>query len=245
MGVDREPAEELLPESESVATMIRTDEQPGPLGGVPALLVIDPQRDFLEPDGAVFCPATSVDGIEEVIANVNRVVGAARAADVPVVWSKELHRPDHADSGLERLADPDHTVDRTAGAEFAPAVDVDEGNLRPAEYVVEKRRYNLFFNTDLEHLLATYGVDTVLLVGVTTDVCVHYTAQGAHERDYLYRVVEECTAATDQAVHEAALRLCGDRLPAGVQSIEAVLSALDQYDGNPVVRRVKETGTVA
>lgn len=225
--------------------MIRTDEQAGPIGGDPALLVIDPQREFLEPDGAVFCPATSVGGTEEVIANINRLAEAARAADVPVVWSKELHRPDGADSGLERLADPDHTVRGTAGAEFAPAVDVDEPNMRPAEYVVEKRRYNLFFNTDLEHLLATYGVDTVLLAGVTTDVCVHYTAQGAHERDYLYRVVEECTAATDRPVHEAALRLCGDRLPAGVQSIDPVLRALDRYDGNPVVTRVKETGTVA
>jgi nicotinamidase-related amidase len=227
--------------------MIRTDEQPGPIGGTPALLVIDPQRDFLEPDGAVFCSATSVGNTEEVIANIDRVVEAARAADVPVVWSKELHRPDFADSGLERLADPAHTVSGTVGAEFVPALDVpeDEADLPPAEYLVSKRRYNLFFNTDLEHLLATYGVDTVVLVGVTTDVCVHYTAQGAHERDYLYRVVEECTAAVDQEVHEAALRLCSARLPDGVQSIEPVIEAFEAYEGNPVVRRVKETGTVA
>lgn len=224
--------------------MIRTDEQSGPIGGTPALLVVDPQRDFLEPDGDTYCSAASVENTDEVVTNINRVVEAARAADIPIVWSKELHRQDYADSGLERLADPDHTVIGTAGAEFAPAVDVDEQDLPPAEYVVTKRRYNLFFNTDLEHLLATYGVDTVILVGVTTDVCIHYTAQGAHERDYLYRIVEECTAAPDQEVHEAALKLCGDRLPAGVQPIESVLSALARYDGNSLVRRVKETGTV-
>jgi len=116
--------------------------------------------------------------------------------------------------------------------------------MRPAEYLIEKRRYDFFHRTDLEHVLDTYDVDTVLLVGFMTNVCVHYTAHGAHERDYLFRAVEECTAAPTRDLHEAALRFMRYLQPRGVPGVEAVLAALSDYGGNPLVRRVKETGRV-
>jgi len=219
--------------------------EPGPVGERPALVVIDPQRDFLHPDGAVYCPASSVEDTETVVRNIQRVVAAARDADVPIVWTKESHRPDLADYGAELLsAEAEHTVAGSRGEEIVPAFDVSEGDLPPAEYLVKKRRYNCFHNTDLGHLLSTFGIDTLLIAGVTTNVCVHYTAQGAHERDYVFRVVEECTAGTSQHLHDAAIEMLDYLQPGGVQSLPDVTTALDGYDGNEVVRRADGTGRV-
>jgi nicotinamidase-related amidase len=222
--------------------VIPTD--PGPIGETPALLVIDAQYDFLSPDGAIYCPSSSVGSTETVVDNIRTLVERARGADLPIVWTKESHRPDMADYGAELLsAEVEHTVAGTDGEQLLAAFDV-EAERPPAEYLVRKRRYNSFHNTDLPHLLDTYGVDTLLIAGVTTNVCVHYTAQGAHERDYVFSVVEECTAGTSQSMHDAALDMLGYLQPGGVQSLDAVVDALAGYEGNETVRRVKETGRV-
>jgi len=218
---------------------------PGPIGETPALLVIDPQRDFLSPDGAVYCPSSSVGDTAEVVDNIQALVDVARGADVPIVWTKESHRADHADYGAEGLSvEADHTIAGTDGEQFLRTLDVREDDLPDAEYLVTKRRYNCFHNTDLRHLLSTYGVDTLLVAGVTTNVCVHYTAQGAHERDFVFRVVEECTAGTSQELHDAALEMLAYLQPGGVQSLADTVSALETYEGNDVVSRVKATGSV-
>jgi Amidases related to nicotinamidase len=94
------------------------------------------------------------------------------------------------------------------------------------------------------HLLSTFEVDTVLIAGVTTNVCVHYTAQGAHERDFVFRVVEECTAGTSQSLHNAALEMLDYLQPGGVQSLRLVIAALKKYPGSPVVEKIKEDGSV-
>ena len=218
---------------------------PGPIGETPALLVIGPQRDFLSPDGAVYCPSSSVTSTERVVENIRTLVAAARAADVPVIWTKESHRPDYADYGAELLSiEQDHTIAGTDGEKFLETLDVAESELPPAEYLVRKRRYNCFHNTDLAHLLSTFDVDTLLIAGVTTNVCVHYTAQGAHERDFVFRVVEECTAGTSQQLHDAALEMTGYLQPGGVQPLGAVEAELAEYGGNEIVSRVKSTGSV-
>lgn len=211
----------------------------------PALLVIDPQYDFVDPEGSVYCPSSSVESTDAVVDNIQTLVTDAREADLPIIWTKESHRPDRADYGAELLsAELDHTIAGTEGERLLSTFDVAEDDLPPAEYLVKKRRYNCFHNTDLSHLLSTFDVDTLLLAGVTTNVCVHYTAQGAHERDYVFRVVEECTAGTSQSLHDGALDMLDYLQPGGVQSLDAVLAALDEYRGNEVVRRVKETGSV-
>lgn len=218
---------------------------PGPIGETPALLVIDPQRDFLDPEGAVYCPSSSVGDTERVVKNIRTLVDTARAVDVPIIWTKESHRPDYADYGAELLSvEMDHTIAGSDGERFIESLDVRESELPPAEYLVRKRRYNCFHNTDLDHLLSTFDIDTLLIAGVTTNVCVHYTAQGAHERDFVFRVVEECTAGTSQSLHDAALKMLDYLQPGGVQSLSAVEDALAAYSGNETVERVKETGSV-
>lgn len=220
---------------------------PGAIGENPALIVIDVQHDFTDEGAPVACRATSegVADTEEVVQNINTVVNAARDADIPIIWTKEDHRTDYSDYGSELLSvELEHTMRGTKGWELRDDLDVDRDNLPPAEYMVTKPRYNCFHRTDIEHLLDTFDIDTVLNVGVAMNVCVLFTSQGAHERDYVYRVIEECTAGTSDEMHEAALKFADYLQPGGVQSMDAVIDALAEYDGNEIVRRVKETGSV-
>lgn len=211
---------------------------PGTIGENPAVIVIDPQVDFV--DGEISID----DDPDAFVDNVNALVNAARDADVPVIWSKESHRRDHADFGVERYSSAgEHTMEGTAGEAYVSDLDVDIDDLNPAEYHVTKRRYDLFYGTDLEHLLDTYDIDTVVLAGVTTHVCVHYTAHGAHNRDFVVRVVEECTADRDDW-HEIGLRSIAYLQPDSVVTLADVTEALAEFDGNDVVRSVKETGSV-
>ena len=217
-----------------------------PIGDRPMLVVVDVQNDFLQPDGAIHCPASSVADTETVIENVRKVLAAARESDVPIVWTKEVHRADGADAGLElHSTDGSHTVEGTAGERIHDAFDVDAERMPPGEYLVTKRRYDAFHRTELAHLCATFDVDTVVLVGAATNVCIHYTAQGAHERDLAYRVVEECTAGSNQSLHDGALEAMAYLLPGGVQPLEAVLAALEGYGGNDRVERIKARGTLS
>jgi len=224
--------------------MIETDH--GTIGENPALLVIDAQQDFMDPDGALYCPCSSVENTEKVAENIHSAVETARAVDIPIIWTKESHRPDGSDYGTEWLNPDmiDHTVTGTQGEGILPSLNIDENSLPAGEYVIHKSRYNCFHNTDLEHLLETFDVDTLLLTGVTTAVCVHYTAHGALERDYVFRVIEECTAETTDEIHEAALTILDYIQPDGVVTQSTIQSALKEYDGNEVVERVKSTGRV-
>ncbi len=77
---------------------------------------------------------------------------------------------------------------------------------RTKDYFIQKRRYSCFINTDLDILLRGLGVQTLLLVGNLTDVCVHYTFADAHQRDYHVRVLEDCVGGSSIPAHEASLR---------------------------------------
>jgi len=219
-----------------------------PVGDTPALIVVDAQGG--SPDNENESAMTSESGSlaggrEAYMSIINEVVDHARHADVPIIWGKEVHRQDFADYGAEYdSCEPVHGLAGDDGTRLDDRLAVDEEDLPPAEYVIEKQRYNFFHRTDLEHILDTYDVDTVLLVGFMTHICVHYTAHGAHEHDYAYRVVEEGTASPTQELHEIGLRMLQYLQPSGVRELNEITDALEEYEGNPVVRRVKETGVV-
>src|SRR5919199_5046014 len=86
------------------------------LGTSPVLMVIDVQHDFMDSDGAVPCPATSVSSPKEVIQNVHRLVNAAKISKIPTIFTREIHRPSMIDMGRELDGDePRHCLDGTKG----------------------------------------------------------------------------------------------------------------------------------
>jgi nicotinamidase-related amidase len=174
------------------------------LGRSPVLFVIDVQHDFLDVDGAVPCPATSVSGPREVIHNIRKVVDAAKAVDIPTIFTKEVHRANKIDMGRELDGDESsHCLEGTRGAEIVE--ELGTNTLAENQFIVTKRRYSAFIGTDLILLLNAFKADTLLLTGATTNVCVHYTGADAHQYDYHIKVIEEATAGTSQSAHEAAL----------------------------------------
>jgi nicotinamidase-related amidase len=213
-------------------------KKPGVIGERPALVVVDPQVDFVHGEFTV-----DIDK-EQFVSDINMLVSAAREADLPIIWGKESHRSDHADYGTEWfMSCGDHTVEDSDGESYLSGLNIDTDQLQPAEYLVTKRQFDLFYNTDLERLLDTYEIDTVLLTGLTTHVCVHYTAHGAHNREFVVRVIEECTADRD-GWKETGLQMIEHLQPNSTVSLDVVVSKLEQYDGNEIVRSVKENGSV-
>lgn len=175
------------------------------MGKHPVLLVIDVQHEFMDSDGAVPCPATSVSSVKEVIGNIRRLVEAAKISKIPTIFTKEIHRASMIDMGRELDGDePEHCLEGTKGPvileEVLPGEKLDEN-----QYLVPKRRYSGFIGTDLIFLLNALKADTLILTGAATNVCVHYTGADAHQYDYKIRVVEEATAGTSPEAHEAAL----------------------------------------
>jgi nicotinamidase-related amidase len=184
--------------------------------GGTALLVIDMQRDFLEP-GA---PAATLGG-PALVPRVNRLSRAARRAGVPVIFTHERHRADLSDFGIELEYERVHCLEGSPGAELAPGLVVD-----PRDYhITSKRRYDAFQGTDLHELLRSLRIEMLVVAGVCTDVCVSATVQRARCLDYRVFLVKDGVAATSRARHEAALRCLG-HVFARLTTTAAVVAAL-------------------
>ena len=138
--------------------------------GRPALLMIDWQRSMYLPAEAGGIP--HMGGAHERVPRARRLVDGARAAEIPIVFIQERHRRNQVDFGRELDGEEDvHCIEGERTTEIA-AEDLD---FRPDDYYVPKRRYSAFFGTDLEILLKGLKIETLLLTGSLTDVCVHYT----------------------------------------------------------------------
>ena len=141
-------------------------------------------------------------GADQVLANAKKVLTAARAAKLPIIHLQEVHRKEMVDFGRELDgAEPVHYLETWASTQHHPDLSPIDG-----EYPIVKRRYSGFFATDLEILLRGLKVDTLVLMGTMTNVCVHYTAADAHQHDYHFHVIEDCCAGSDWEAHWAALK---------------------------------------
>lgn len=143
-----------------------------------------------------------MEGAAEVLPKAKQVQQAARAVGMPLIHLQEVHRKEMVDFGRELDgAESVHLLETWPNthiySELAPL---------DGEFAITKRRYSGFFGTDLEILLKGLKVDRLVLMGVMTDVCVHYTAVDAHQRDYFFHVIEDCCAGSDWEAHGAALR---------------------------------------
>lgn len=183
--------------------MTEPKKEPKPIiVGQPVLVVIDVQKGSF----AAWAPSERLPLLPDRLERMGRVrslVDAARAASVPVIFFKEVHRANRIDFGRELDGtENEHCLDNSPYTEVA----IEELGIRPDDYVIAKRRYSCFFGTELEILLKGLRASTLILVGGFTDVCVHYTFVDGHQHDYYCRVIEECTTASSPPAHEAALR---------------------------------------
>jgi len=161
-----------------------------------ALICVDMQAGGFTGEGTL-----PLVGTDEVLPKAKKVLAAARAAKMPIVHFKEVHRKEMVDFGRELDgAEPVHCLETWPSTDYYWELAPIEG-----EFAISKRRYSCFFATDLEILLRGLKVETVILMGMMTNVCVHYTAADAHHRDYHFHVIEDCCAGSDWDAHWAAL----------------------------------------
>lgn len=192
--------------------------------GRAALLVIDIQASTFI-DDSVVRSIDNMPGYKDRMLLSRQLVDAAHDTGIPVIFIQEVHRPDLIDFGHELDGDEDvHCLEGNPKTEVAKA----EMGYRPSDYIVPKRRYSAFFGTDLEILLKGLKVDTLLMCGGLTDVCVHYTFVDGHQSDYFCRVVEDCVGGSSLDAHEAALRAMEYLQTGARRSLAEVLAAMAQ-----------------
>jgi nicotinamidase-related amidase len=183
-----------------------------------ALLVIDMQRDFLKPEGYAAQAGIDIAPLVAAIAPVGRVLAAARKAKLAIIHTREGHLPDLSDCPPYKLE-----RSRNAGAEIGsrgplgrllvrgePGHDfVDELRPLPGEIVIDKSGYSAFEHTTLQQVLVTRGIETLLIAGITTEVCVSSTLRSGADRGYRCITIRDACASGDPALHEAALAMIG------------------------------------
>ena len=143
-----------------------------------AVLVVDMLNDFVT--GALTC-----DRGKAIVPATARLLDAARAAGVPVIFCNDAHI-----KGIDRELKlwGDHAIAGTPGAQVIPELKVSE-----SDYIIPKRRYSGFFQTDLDILLTELGVKTVIMTGLHTHMCVRHTSADAYCLGYDVVVAKEAT----------------------------------------------------
>ena len=144
----------------------------------PAILVVDMLNDFVT--GALAC-----DRGKAIVPATAQLLDAAREAGIPVIFCNDAHIP-----GIDRELKlwGDHAIVGTKGAEVIP-----ELKLSDKDYVVPKRRYSGFFQTDLDILLKELDVKTVVMTGLHAHMCVRHTSADAYCLGYDVVVAKEAT----------------------------------------------------
>ncbi len=200
------------------------------------LLIIDMQRDFLEPGGFGAALGNDVSLLRRTIAPTRRLLDAARRAGLTVIHTREGHRPDLADLPPTKKArgrlpngigDPGPMgrilVRGEPGHDIIP-----ELYPLPGEPVVDKPGKGAFHATDLDAMLKNRGITQLIVGGVTTEVCVNTTVREANDRGYECVVVEDCVGSYFPEFQEMGLRMIKAQggIFGWVASSEAVIAAL-------------------
>ncbi len=191
---------------------------PGPFALTPAtcaLLIIDMQRDFVEPGGFGEMLGNDVSQLRRAIEPNRRLLAACRAAGMLVMHTREGHRPDLADlphaklvrgGGPTRIGDSGPMgrilVRGEAGHDIIP-----ELAPAPGEPVIDKPGKGAFFATDLHAILQNRGITQLIVTGVTTEVCVNTTVREANDRGYDCLVVADCCASYFPEFHDMGLKM--------------------------------------
>ena len=166
--------------------MVRFDIDPART----ALLVVDMQNCFVA-DSPIAAPLGA-----EVAGRLNRLADACRRAGITVIWTRHVVRPDGSNTGLLGEVIPPVAAgiinDDAPTAALHSLMDV-----RPDDVVVGKPRFGSFHGTDLEVILRSRGIDTIVLGGINTNVCVDTTAREAAAREFRVLFLADGTANFD------------------------------------------------
>lgn len=199
-------------------TVVTLDAEPQPIAidcARTALVVIDMQRDFLQPGGFGAALGNDVSLLAAAVEPCRVLLARARELGLLVIHTREGHRPDLSDAPPAkvqrgaphlRIGAPGPMgrilIRGEAGHDFVP-------ELYPldSECVIDKPGKGAFYATDLDAVLRNRGIENLIVCGVTTEVCVHTTVREANDRGYRCIVPGDCCASYFPEFHEVGLRM--------------------------------------
>jgi ureidoacrylate peracid hydrolase len=172
------------------------------------VVVVDMQNDFCAPDGFFASVGVDVSACLAIVPQIQRILAAARAAGLPILYTRMSNSPDamlplqhRILPGRDRMtARTAVCVTGTSGAEIVDELAPEDGDL-----IVDKSQYSAFFKTELEDLLSARGIDTVVVTGATTNVCVDSFVRDAYFRAIDVVVVGDAVASYESSIHDATL----------------------------------------
>lgn len=175
------------------------------------LVLVDVQNDFCDPGGSIGRAGEDVSAAVAMVPRLEALVGAARAASVPVIFVRTTHdESNDSVAWLNRRADGPGNVRtqqtcRTGswGAEFYRVAP------QAGEPVITKHRYSAFAGTNLDLTLRTMGIESLLFTGVATEVCVESSLRDGLFAEYFVSMIEDCCATYAPELHDGSVRAVG------------------------------------
>ena len=169
-----------------------------------ALIVIDVQNDFCAKGGYYDKTGADISGVQPAVERLVGFIDQARKAGVRVIFARNNYDPvyvSEVQNARRKQVNWDLPYCRpgTWGWEFYRVAPL------PDELIVTKHRYDAFYGTDLEVILRSNKVQSLLFAGVATNVCVESTLRSAYMRDFYSTIVSDCCAGRNARAHEATL----------------------------------------
>lgn len=180
-----------------------------------ALVIIDMQRDFVDPGGFGEALGNDVSLLRKAVAPTKSVLDAVRRTKMLVIHTREGHRPDLADLPPSKklrghlktgIGDKGPMGRILVRGEYGHGI-IDDLKPAPGEPVVDKPGKGAFYATDLDAMLHSRGIRQLVVCGVTTEVCVNTTVREANDRGYDCLVLEDCVGSYFPAFQKAALEM--------------------------------------
>ncbi|MDA8025901.1 MAG: cysteine hydrolase [Actinomycetota bacterium] len=206
-----------------------------------ALILVDMQKDFAEVGYAYDKLGVDLSMYSNLRTNLSQVLDAARRSNTMVVhiqmtnynnrqsdspaqirFNMRMHGSFRGDGPPLR-----YTIDGTTGHQFLEGFEPKEG-----EFIVKKHRSSAFFGTDLDMILRSNQISTLVVTGLTTEGCVESTARDGLFNDYYVVIADDCVASDDPAQHEASMLLMRNRFD--IASSEEIIGCWDDASAKPL-----------
>ncbi len=158
------------------------------------VMVIDMERGFTDPNGALYAGET----VRRIIAPIRKILEEEGRKGAQFIFTRDMHDPD--DKEFEMW--PPHCVKGTWETEIDPAL----ADFAKDAIIIDKRRYSAFYDTDLESILERIAPDQIIVTGVATDICVMYTTADLRNRDYPVVIPANAVTSFDPEAHAFALK---------------------------------------
>ncbi len=171
-----------------------------------AVIVVDVQNDFCARGGFFDRLGEDLSFIQATVPKIEALIGEARKAGVTIIFIQAVYDPEFISPVMAEQRERRERGELSPCHTGTPGVDFFEVKPVSGDLIVRKHRYSAFIGTDLDLILRSRGIKTIIMTGVATNVCVESTARDGYMHDYYVVFLEDCAATTDKALHASTLQ---------------------------------------